>query len=243
MPHADHLSSPATTSALEQLVSTQLRRSSTKSLLATLLDATRQVLPAGSEASVTLLSSQRPRTAATTGQRASTLDRAQYTSGDGPCLHSASTGDVVDVRDARTDPRWAAFTAQAVDHGILSSLSLPLTVTPAISGSLNVYAPKVDAFTDDTRSALTVLTAHTATVLGNLVDYQTVRSQARSLRVAVDRDAAIDQATGMLIERNNATPAVAHRILTEAAAASGISVHHAAAALLKTGELPGPARD
>jgi GAF domain-containing protein len=183
MSHADP-SSLLVARALEQVVGLSLRHTSSRSLLTTVVQVTRQVLPGDVEASVTLVSRHRPRTAASTGPLASALDQAQYAAGDGPCLHSATTREAVLVPDTRSDDRWAPFRTQAVEHGTLSSLSVPLDVAPDVAGSLNVYSAQVGTFSADVRSAVTVLTAHTASALGNVRDYQAVRSEARRLRTA-----------------------------------------------------------
>lgn len=59
---------------------------------------------------------------------------AVRTVGEGPCLHALRTGTLVSIEDLASDQRWAAYAETALQHGIRSSLSLPLsssdTATP-----------------------------------------------------------------------------------------------------------------
>jgi hypothetical protein len=71
-----------------------------------------------------------------------------------PCLHAASTGELTEIADTRTETRWPDHARRAAEHGNLSSLSVPLVVDGDRSGALNVHARAVRAF-DDSREAAT----------------------------------------------------------------------------------------
>jgi GAF domain-containing protein len=113
--------------ALERLGSL-VRQVSMDDLLQTIADLAKTVLPGNPEASVTLLVKGHPITVATTGELATDLDEAQYDRGHGPCLHAACTGEMVEITDMRTDSRWPDYLPRAVEHGALSSLSVPLAI-------------------------------------------------------------------------------------------------------------------
>ena len=63
-----------------------------------------------------------------TGELATDLDETQYERGQGPCLHAARTGELTEIPDTRTDNRWPDYMPRAVEHGDLSSLSVPLAI-------------------------------------------------------------------------------------------------------------------
>ncbi|MCZ2830330.1 GAF and ANTAR domain-containing protein [Modestobacter sp. VKM Ac-2986] len=243
MPHADRRPSLSTAQALEQLAGLPLQDTSTAKLLQTVADLTQQVVPGGVEASVTLLDGQRPTTAATTGPLSAALDEAQYASDQGPCLHSAVTGEPIEVADTRSESRWAAFVQQALAHGTLSSLSVPLPISTDLAGSLNIYAPQVGAFTDEARSAAVRLASYAAGAARNVRDYEATQTLVERLRTELERDDVVHQAEGMVIERHDVSAEAAHHLLTEAAGRAGSTVQHVAARLVGTGELPdcGPA--
>ena len=65
-------------------------------------------------------------TPAAAGDVATLLDGVQYAIDDGPCVRAARTGQPERVDEIGADPRWPDLARQAVDHGVASSLSLPL---------------------------------------------------------------------------------------------------------------------
>src|SRR5689334_22216774 len=92
-------------------------------------------------AGVTLQRESGPATPAFYGDGALALDRAQYASDDGPCLTAFRKGETVRIYAiASESARWPAFAAQAAEHGVQSSLSLPLAVGGETVGALNLYS-------------------------------------------------------------------------------------------------------
>ncbi|WP_235737370.1 hypothetical protein [Nocardioides alcanivorans] len=66
-----------------------------------------------------------PLTVASSDDRASALDDAQYRLDEGPCLHAMRAAEVVDLAEIGAAARWPAFLAEARRQGLRSSLSLP----------------------------------------------------------------------------------------------------------------------
>jgi hypothetical protein len=91
--------------ALERLGRLSLRELSMDSLLQTVADLSKTVMPGDPEASVLLLVKDDPTTVVSTGQLAVDLDERQYERGHGPCLHAARTGELTELADTRTDRR------------------------------------------------------------------------------------------------------------------------------------------
>jgi GAF domain-containing protein len=92
-----------------------------------------------------------------TSELATDLDETQYEKGHGPCLHAARTGELTEIPDTRVDDRWPDYTPRAVEHGNLSSLSIPLAIEPdeQVTGALNIYARRSNAFDEASRSVAT----------------------------------------------------------------------------------------
>lgn len=224
--------------ALAQLVGTPLQRSSTASLLQALAELTAGLAPGHLEASVTLLEHGDTTTAASSAPLAAELDQVQYSAGQGPCLQAAATDEPVEVTDTRSDTRWAGFGPQAAARGVLGTLSLPL-VGGQVTGSLNVYARQTAVLTPGTRSAAGRLASCATTAVGNLRDYEAVRDRVDRLEDALRTGVVVDQAAGMLVEREGRTPADALRVLADVAARAGVPVEGVAVRLVRTGELPG----
>jgi len=227
--------------ALERLGRLSLRELSMDSLLQTVAELSRSVMPGNPETSVLLLVRDQPSTVVSTGQLAVALDERQYERGHGPCLHAARTGELTEIADTRTDRRWPDYLPRAVEAGNLSSLSIPLAIDEdeQVSGALNIYARRPDAFDADSRSVATRFGPYAAVATGNLYAYQSARDMADHLQTALESRAVIDQAKGVLIERYKLTPDQAFQQLAQASMNANRKVREIAEELMRTGELPG----
>jgi GAF domain-containing protein len=227
--------------ALERLGRLSLRELSMDSLLQTVADVSKSVMPGNPETSVLLLVKDRPSTVVSTGHLAVVLDERQYERGHGPCLHAARTGELTEIADTRTDRRWPDYLPRAVEAGNLSSLSIPLAIDKdeQVSGALNIYARQPDAFDEDSRSIATRFGPYAAVATGNLYAYQTARDMAENLQTALESRAVIDQAKGVLIERYKLTPDQAFQLLAQASMNANRKVRDIADELVLTGQFPG----
>jgi hypothetical protein len=89
---------------------------------------------------ITLEPNGRPMTVASTDARAAQVDEVQCGLDQGPCLHALRTGTQVSIDDLASDRRWVAYAATALQHGIWSSLSLPLSSGTDTVGAFNLYS-------------------------------------------------------------------------------------------------------
>jgi len=224
--------------ALERLGRLSLRELSMNSLLQKVADLTKTVMPGNPEASVLLLVKDRPTTVVSTGQLATDLDERQYEKGQGPCLHAARTGEVTEIPDTRADDRWPDYTPRAVERGNLSSLSIPLAIDQdaQVSGALNIYARRPDAFEEISRSVATRFAPYAAVAAGNLYAYQSARDMAENLQTALESRAVIDQAKGILIERYKLTADQAFQLLVRVSMTTNRKLRDIADDLVRTGE-------
>jgi GAF domain-containing protein len=224
--------------ALEQLGRLTLRENCMKSLLQSVADLAKQVMPGTPEVSVSLLINDRPSTAVFTGQLALDCDESQYGRGYGPCLHAAGSGDLVEVADAQAETRWGDYMEHAVEHGALSSLSVPLPIHEGIAGAINVYARKPNAFDEESRSVATRFAACAAVAAANMYAHEEARDLIEHLERRVDSRAVIERATGILMGRYEFTADQALQALTRAARYTDTKVRDIADTLVRTGELP-----
>jgi GAF domain-containing protein len=226
--------------ALDQLGRLTLRTHDMQSLLQTVADLAKSVMPGNPEASVTLLVNDKATTAVFTGQLALDCDESQYGRGYGPCLHAASTGELIEIADAQADTRWRDYLDRAVERGALGSLSVPLPVSEGVAGALNIYARKPNAFDEDSRAAATRFAPYVAVAVSNMRAYQDARDMADNLQAALESRAVIDQAKGILMERYKLTADQAFQLLAEASMRTNTKLRTVAENLVLTGELPGP---
>ena len=223
--------------ALERLGRLSLRDLSMEDLLQTVADLTKTVMPGHTEVSVSLLVKDSPSTVASTGQLATDLDEGQYERGHGPCLHAARTGEVTEIADTRTETRWPDYTLRAAERGSLSSLSIPLTINEdeQVSGALNIYAREPNVFDEDARAAGTGFAPYASIAVGNMHAYESARTMADNLQVALETRAVIDQAKGILMERHKLTADQAFQALSRASMNSNRKVRDIADELVHSG--------
>ena len=227
------------TEALERLGRLSLRDLSMEGLLQTVADVAKTVMPGSPEASVTLVFKDHPTTVASTGQLATDLDESQYERGHGPCLHAARTGELIEIGDTRTDPRWPDYLPRAAEHGALSSLSVPLAIDDEqVTGALNIYAREPHAFDEDSRSAATRFGPYAAVAAGNLHAYRSARDRADNLQAALESRGVIDQAKGILMDRHKLTADQAFQVLAQMSMRTNRKLRAVADDLVHTGELP-----
>ena len=224
--------------ALDRLARLSLRELSMESLLQTVADVAKSVMPSNPEASVSLVVKERPTTVVSTGALAVQLDESQYRRGHGPCLHAARTGELTEIPDNRTDGRWPDYSRDAAAHGNLSSLSIPLAIDTDehVSGALNLYAREAGAFDEHARSAATRFGPYAAVAAGNLHAYRSARTLADNLQAALESRAVIDQAKGVLVERFKISPDQAFQMLAGASMNANRKVRDIADHLVATGE-------
>ncbi|MCZ2828646.1 GAF and ANTAR domain-containing protein [Modestobacter sp. VKM Ac-2986] len=222
--------------ALERLGNIALRDQSMESVLRTVTDLAKEVLPGSPEVSITLLANDKATTAVSTGQLAMDLDESQYGRGYGPCLHAASTGELTEISDASTDPRWPEYAEVARERGSGSSLSVPLRIQEGLSGALNVYARETDAFDDEARQAAQKFAPYAAVAVANMHAYETARNMADNLQVALESRAVIDQAKGILMERHKLTADQAFQAMAAVSMRANRKLRDIAEQLVRTGE-------
>jgi len=162
-------------------------------------DLCRQAIPAAAIVGLTMMIEGRPRTAVFTDPTSPEIDQAQYDTGEGPCLDAYRNNVVNRIPDVLADGPWPAFRAAAADHGIRSTLSMPLTVHRGMLGALNLYSLIPAGFTSDDEETASQFAAHAAVVLANANAYWDARQLGERLDQAMQARAIIEQAKGILM--------------------------------------------
>jgi GAF domain-containing protein len=107
-------------------------------------------IPGADSVSITLLRDDSPFTAAYSGELALHADEVQYERGHGPCMDAARGVVVLRIDDMATEQRWPDYAAQVLEHGVRSSLAIPLPFQGSVIGALDIYSGKPIAFADAT---------------------------------------------------------------------------------------------
>lgn len=172
------------------------------------------VLGASTSCGITFRYEENMLTVASSDDRAGELDETQYRAYEGPCLEATRTGRVVEVSDLGTERRWPAYTKVAVDAGVRSSMSVPLTLGSDTFGALNVYGfERPHQFGEAERHRLEIFAAQAAGTLR--VGTRQLKDAAllAQLEQALGSRTLIDQALGIIMGQQGCTARTAFELL------------------------------
>ena len=190
---------------------------------------------------ITVIREDKATTVAASDKRTTALDEIQYGNGDGPCLHSARTREVVVIEDARADTRWRDYHARAADeHGLRSSLSMPLELGDDAAGALNLYTFELHAFDDAELAVLAQFCDETSRAVSLALHYDGVTRENDHLHAAMATRRVIDQALGLIMAQNRCSSDEAFAILRRASQNRNVKINHLAAEMIRavTGTTP-----
>ncbi|MGI8676526.1 MAG: GAF and ANTAR domain-containing protein [Nocardioidaceae bacterium] len=185
-----------------------------------------------------------PVTAAASDALASRVDETQYEVGDGPCMETLRTGVVVEVKDQSADERWGSYAPRAVEHGVRSSLSLPLLVQGEPAGALNIYSgQRAGAFDGPQRKRAELFAAQASMALTLMIRQVAQAEVRRQLEQALTSRSVIDQALGILMGRERCSSEEAFALLRRHSQDTNRKLRDVAAELVTrvTGQAPSDA--
>jgi GAF domain-containing protein len=189
-------------------------------------------------ASVTVERAGQPCTVACTDKVARTIDEGQYADDTGPCLESLRQRSLIVVDSIADDPRWPQFSASALEHGVQSSLSLPLVHRGEGKGAFNLYARERDAFSPDDVEHGALFAEQAAVAIANAEVYWRTHDLTQNLQAALENRDMIGQAKGILMARHGLTADQAFDELRQASQRRNVKLREIADTVAQTGELP-----
>ena len=143
---------------------------------------------------------------AASSERARLLELYELQNHDGPCLDAFRTGQVTIAADLTAEhERWPTFARHALDVGFVAVHSVPLRLRSEVIGALNLLRSEVGSL-PAMDVALVRALADIATV--GVLQERTIRhsqSTATALQTALTSRIRIEQAKGVLAERDGRT--------------------------------------
>jgi GAF domain-containing protein len=179
----------------------------------------------------------RLRVMASSSERSRLLELLEIQNDEGPCLDCYHTGEAVLVDDLTTvNGRWPTFTDEASRVGFGAVYALPMRLREETIGALNLFSREPHALTEPRRRLAQGL-ADVATI-GILQQRSVQRSAdlAEQLQTALNSRLIIEQAKGVLAEREKTDMAAAFELLRGHARRTGHKLSDVAAAVV-TGDL------
>jgi len=162
-------------------------------------EMTISAIPGATFVGMTMMVDGQPRTGVFTDPAAPEIDQAQYDTGEGPCLDAFREGEIKQIESMDDDGPWPAFRSACLDHGIHSTLSLPLVVDDTPVGAMNLYATEPEAFDPEQLELGRLFAAQAAIVLANAQAYWNARRLSEQLGEAMVSRADIEQAKGIIM--------------------------------------------
>jgi GAF domain-containing protein len=208
-------------------------------VLGQLTEIGRAAVPGCEAASVTLIRGGKASTGAFRGRMAFESEELQYSLDHGPCLDAGRAGMVFVISDMRTEQRWPDYAVQAVELGVLSSLSVPLPFQGTTIGAINHYATSPGAFDDEDVARGQEIASFIAVAVANAQHSTRSAEDAENMRRAMASRATIEQAKGILMERHKMTGDAAFQMLGHASQRNNVRLRDVADHLVQTGELLG----
>lgn len=167
-------------------------------------EITLDAMPAAAVAGMTMLGDdEQPTTAIYTDPDSPEIDAAQYREGKGPCLDAWRENRVFRIGRVEDHAEaYPAFAEACHEHGVLSTLSLPMVSGDMAVGAMNLYARVADGFTADDETVGMDLAVAAGSVLANVSAYWTAFELSQQLNEAMKTRAVIEQAKGMLMAQS-----------------------------------------
>jgi transcriptional regulator with GAF, ATPase, and Fis domain len=176
---------------------------------------------------------------ASTDEETRMLELLELQNDDGPCLEAFRTGtQVAGVDLSRFTAQWPHFTAAARSAGIQSAYALPMRLRDQTIGALNLFQSESEPLSVHDLNVARVL-ADMAAI--GIINHWSVRQQevlAQQLQSALNTRVIIEQAKGVLAERQDLTMGQAFESLRAAARASHRPIAEVAADTVRGRGLP-----
>jgi GAF domain-containing protein len=145
---------------------------------------------------------------AASSERGRIVETLQEQVDEGPCVDAFEQGEPVLAADVASDRRWPLFGPLAGKQGVHALLGVPVELEGPV-GTLNVYASHRQEWDDGEVEAIQAYARIVASVLRSSVEAHLQGKVTEQLRYALDRRIVIEQAKGILMEREGLTAGAA----------------------------------
>lgn len=179
------------------------------------------------------------RVLASTSETMRMLELLQLQAQGGPCLEAFQTGEAVEAPDmVEAVDRWPVFGVRALGEGFGAAFAFPMRLRDRTIGAINLLVRETGDLAETDRQIAQVLTAM-ATI--GLLNHRAIRRQevlAEQLQSALNSRITIEQAKGVIAEREGVDMDAAFDLLRHAARSTRRPISEVAADLT-SGRLTG----
>jgi GAF domain-containing protein len=153
-----------------------------------------------------------------------------------PCRDAYTTGEVVRVSDVRKESaRWPEFSAAANRLPIAGVASIPMRLDDQIIGSLNLYSPEPREWADEDIGVARMLADMATSYMVNASKLRQQEQLSEQLQQALESRVVIEQAKGIIAQRNSVTIDEAYQRIRRHARTNNASLRAVAEAIVAVG--------
>jgi GAF domain-containing protein len=173
-----------------------------------------ELVPGCTAAAVTIAAGTQVLTFAASDPRIEELHRLQSDANEGPVVESLLHNEPRRVDDTAGEPRWPAFCRAAAQAGFGSCLVLPLRTDRRPAGAVALYAQERHVFQGTAHDIALAFAAQGGTAVRNAAQYRECRRVLNNLHIALESQATIEQAKGILHAEFDVPPEEAFQLLS-----------------------------
>jgi PAS domain S-box-containing protein len=166
-----------------------------------------------------------------TGEAEQAFERAQRDLDEGPCIDAFARNEVVRSTDLRADPRWPRLGPAVATNRIRGVLSVPVGLGADMLGTCNAITHSPRGWTD-AAAAIVAFGAVIGRLLRTTTEARRKGDLAVQLQAALDSRIVVEQAKGVLMEREGLSAQAAFERLRRRARSRSIRIDDLARRLI-----------
>jgi GAF domain-containing protein len=151
--------------------------------------------------------------AAVSDARMKHLEELQIRHQEGPCISAFEDKQLVSAEDLAQEIRWPAFSPHAVARGVGAVLASPIPYNQDAVGVVAVMSEQRRPWSAEAELALLAFTDLAALLIATMLMGEQQTELAAQLQTALNSRAIIEQAKGVLIERQGLSAHAAYQQL------------------------------
>jgi GAF domain-containing protein len=155
-----------------------------------------------------------------TNQAEQAFERAERDLGEGPCIDAFTAGELVWTSDLRADPRWPRLGPAARTNQIRGVLSAPVVLGDQPIGTCNALTTATREWTEADAGAVRAFAVMLGRLIGSIADARHKTELTAQLQLALSARVQIEQAKGVLMEREGVDAEHAFELLRRRARSS-----------------------
>jgi len=136
-----------------------------------------------------------------TNQAERAFEQAERDLGEGPCIDAFTAGQLVWTSDLRADPRWPRLGPAARTNQIRGVLSAPVVLGDQPIGTCNALTTATRDWTEADAGAVRAFAVMLGRLIGSMTDARHQTELTAQLQTALTARVLIEQAKGVLMER------------------------------------------